>query len=762
MGRTRRRTSENGSSAEVAASTSHSGDGPLPKRLKTAPDSTRRHLSAEEFRARATNVTANVVTKTARLLKTSKVHRHLVENRKAHHTNDFELDRLITRRGQLFKLTVEFEEAFGTTTDKVFLQFVTGAKPQQSKGTIIRIPVGLTVSSKSSSGPPYDWNCQTTETGKRSVTVTITPPSNSIVGRYTLFVETQSSGGDDEKQSKDRREEAEELYILFNPWCPEDTVFLADDVLKQEYVLNDRGSVWMGSVHRPYGRKWNFGQFDDPVLQAAIFLLNKSDLCPTGRSSPVSVIRAISALANSSDEDGGVLTGRWTSDYPPSCTVPWAWNGSVAILTQFMETGKAVEFGQCWVFSGLVTTLLRAIGIPTRSVTNYRSAHDTDGSMTIDSHWDKEGEPVEWRDDSIWNFHVWNESWLKRTDLPEGYDGWQAHDSTPQELSDGLMRCGPASLKAIKEGHVYLNYDVPFIFAEVNGDRVHWIVDSDGNMTVLDVEEHAVGHLISTKSVGSGDREDLTLQYKYPEGSEDERRIVHYVNRFSCRKKIYQISQKKDVTFSLNLPENPILGDDIQVTVLTKNNSSEQTHQVAVSISSMASFYTGIPSRRIKSLKVQQTIQPEEEKEIVLDVANEDYQGLMTCEAAVQIYAQCRVPAINQSAVKQASFFLSKPATLTVEMPERGKYKEDLTATIKFTNTLKIQLTNGVFRLEGAGLTKPQIIRLKKPVKPGEEVVHEVSLFAFRSGEKELMVDFSCSELTGVEGSATIYIPYTE
>jgi hypothetical protein len=38
------------------------------------------------------------------------------------------------------------------------------------------------------------------------------------------------------------------------------------------------------------------------------------------------------------------------------------------------------------------------------------------------------------------------------------------------------MRCGPAPLKAIKEGHVYLNYDIPFIFGEVNGDRVRWVV----------------------------------------------------------------------------------------------------------------------------------------------------------------------------------------------------------------------------------------------------------------------------------------------
>lgn len=37
----------------------------------------------------------------------------------------------------------------------------------------------------------------------------------------------------------------------------------------------------------------------------------------------------------------------------------------------------------------------------------------------------------------IRDFHVWNESWFKRPDLPEGYDGWQAFDPTPQECYEG-------------------------------------------------------------------------------------------------------------------------------------------------------------------------------------------------------------------------------------------------------------------------------------------------------------------------------------
>ena len=46
--------------------------------------------------------------------------------------------------------------------------------------------------------------------------------------------------------------------------------------------------------------------------------------------------------------------------------------------------------------------VMRAVGIPTRSVTNFESAHDCDGSMTIDSHFDEDDNPVPELNDSVW------------------------------------------------------------------------------------------------------------------------------------------------------------------------------------------------------------------------------------------------------------------------------------------------------------------------------------------------------------------------
>ena len=198
---------------------------------------------------------------------------------------------------------------------------------------------------------------------------------------------------------------------------------------------------------------------------------------------PVWISRVLSAVANNASDrnDIGILTGNWTGDYSGGVS-PTTWNGSVKILQQFAETKKPVNFGQCWVFSGLLTTLCRALGIPCRSVTNFASAHDTDNTMTIDAYVDENnGDIEEHNDDSVWNFHVWNEVFLTgRGHWPSTYAGWAAVDATPQESSNNIMQCGPAPIKAIKEGHIYIGYDSNFVFGEVNADRITWICQKSG------------------------------------------------------------------------------------------------------------------------------------------------------------------------------------------------------------------------------------------------------------------------------------------
>lgn len=83
----------------------------------------------------------------------------------------------------------------------------------------------------------------------------------------------------------------------------------------------------------------------------------------------------------------------------------------------------------------------------------------------------------------------------------------------------GIYQCGPASRNAIKEGEVDLDYDVPFVFAEVNADSMYWNFDSaTGKKTLIFSKATEIGASISTKAVGRDDRVDVTNDYKYEEG----------------------------------------------------------------------------------------------------------------------------------------------------------------------------------------------------------------------------------------------------
>ena len=98
----------------------------------------------------------------------------------------------------------------------------------------------------------------------------------------------------------------------------------------------------------------------------------------------------------------------------------------------------------------------RAIGIPCRSITNFSSAHDTHQNITIDTYLEEDGEEIyDLNHDSVWNFHVWNDVWMARPDLPEGYDGWQIIDATPQESSDGMSAKFKVNLSTFCE-YIYI------------------------------------------------------------------------------------------------------------------------------------------------------------------------------------------------------------------------------------------------------------------------------------------------------------------
>ena len=78
---------------------------------------------------------------------------------------------------------------------------------------------------------------------------------------------------------------------------PDDTVYMEDDAERKEYVTSDFGRVYVGgSRNYPNGVFWAFGQFDNPSLDASLYVLDNSRLPWAAYGNPVRVTRTLSAM----------------------------------------------------------------------------------------------------------------------------------------------------------------------------------------------------------------------------------------------------------------------------------------------------------------------------------------------------------------------------------------------------------------------------------------------------------------------------------
>ncbi|UJR26471.1 hypothetical protein I4U23_007798 [Adineta vaga] len=494
----------------------------------------------------------------------------LVKNMDEHSTSHYDIPGLVLRRGQPFSFTVTFNRDFEAEQYQIYVRLAIGARSMMSKRTQIRLLVDGTPTGNGWAAKKIPTEGEEDKKKNNRISLQVDSPSDAIIGKYTLLLEVRPL--QKENQEPIDKQDLQlfifevDIYFLFNPWKKEDACALSSPEQIAEYVMNEHGQIFLGSSDKPRPVPWYFGQFERSALHTALTLLDNAQLPPQNRVDPSIILRILaSKICSNPGSNNGIFSSAF--NVRPVTPEKNGLTSSTSILKHYLGARCRSAHGGSgtnWQHAAILCTLSRALGIPCRVVTIYNAACRTDGTPDNDVHWDAKQRPLQkLNSDFICSAHVWNECWMRRSDLPNNEQDWQIIDSTPVPMCDGIRRTGPCPVSTVKKGELGYRWDSPYIYSSVNGNKSHWIVYPDGFMELTDVQENQIGTKVITRSLSNEfEPEDITASYKNFSTSTEEHETLN--NRL-----------KTDVNFEVLISEENRFGEVITLDLNVHNKSNE-------------------------------------------------------------------------------------------------------------------------------------------------------------------------------------------
>nr|WVH01983.1 protein-glutamine gamma-glutamyltransferase K-like isoform X2 [Halisarca dujardinii] len=653
-------------------------------------------------------------------------------NESQHNTSMFESSKIVLRRGFSFKCRLTLSEDYDRSRHALVVEFRQGARPSFTGGSRFESIIGQ------ASTHNWQWRGKIDAVVEKSVDVTIEIPVDTPVAEYEVIGEAIDLGTH-RRSSKTAQRTA---VVLFNPWHKGDDTHMESDAGRQEYVCGGAGRMWAGMHQAPLPVPWVFQQFASSTLEVVLYLLEKSGIDNELRRSPVHVSRLCASVISADSElSTGILAGNWSEDFRTG-TPPTYWSGSAAIFEEFLRTRKPVKWAQSWVFAGILTSVLRCLGVPSRPVTNYNSLQSPDARPTTVQ---LDPKTLSLSGGHLWNYHVWVEGWMERPDLKGGvYGGWQALDSTPQPYNERskVLSIGPASVVAMQQGKPQ-KYDSQFLMTAVRGETKFVSTSSTSNDDIH-FKTVSAGKMILTKEVGCEREIDILSNYKevVPMQNGD-----HHVATTATL---------GELELSIVPTRGTPVGQNIQFTMQVVSTA---TVELAIDFWARLSnvSYIGELTSVLMSTTESRTLVPGARIEVPFVVPPEEYAGKMRSQmcANLTVSVRCKDAEVTLTETLQLV-----PPSCSVQADAVALHVGQSTRVRAFfRNPLNVALNSTEWYIEGAGLTKPLVIA-KDPVPPGKEAAVEFEVTAANLCElvRTLVVSFSSHELTGVKGTAAFPI----
>ncbi|XP_004709533.1 protein 4.2 [Echinops telfairi] len=668
-------------------------------------------------------------------------------NNEEHHTRAISSRHLIVRRGQSFTITLCFRapvKAFLPAMKKVVLVAQTGEQPSKTNRTQATFPI-------SSLGENTRWSAMVKERDAQSWSIAVMAPTDAIIGHYSLLLQSSSK----------KKYLLGKFILLFNPWNHGDEVFLENEAQRREYLLNQNGLIYLGTANCIQTEPWDFGQFERDVVDLSLDLLSV-DKQVEKWSSPLHVARVLGSLLQVLQKKSVLPT------LQPQVTQEEALlaklRGSVPILRQWLTgQGRPVFEDQAWVLAAVACTVLRCLGIPARVLTTFASAQGTGGNLMVDEYYNDEGL---WHGESqsgrIWVFQTSTECWMARPALPQGYGGWQIlYPSLPQG-ERVLDACELVPVRAVKEGMLDLTPGVADLFAAVNATCVVWKCYEDGTLELTNSNTKYVGNNISTKGVGSDRCEDITQNYKYPEGSLEEQLVLERVQRERMEhgkdNRIHppSVETLDPLYLFLDAPSSLPLRGDARFSV-TLVNPSDQEKEVQLTIGVQAVYYNGVLAAELWREKLPLTLSANLEKKITTSLSFSYFERNPPANSFLRLTVMATHSQTSLSCFAQEDIAIRRPH-LVIEMPEAAEQYQPLKASVSIRNSLGVPLTDCVISILGRGLIHRERAYRLSSVRPGNTLNTQFQITPTKVGLHRLTVEMDCNMFQNLTNYKTVTV----
>lgn len=670
---------------------------------------------------------------------------HAAENNKEHHTDAISSQHLILRRGQSFTITLNFRapaHTFLSALKKVALIAQTGEQPSKTSKTQAIFPI-------SSLGDKKGWSAAVEERDAQHWTISVTTPVDAVIGHYSLLL----------RVSGKKQYPLGQFTLLFNPWNRDDAVFLQNEAQRTEYVLNQDGFIYLGTADCIQEEPWDFGQFERDVMDLSLNLLSV-DKQVKDWSQPAHVACIVGTLLHALKKKS-VLPISQTHAAQQGALL-YKRRGSVPILRQWLTgQGRPVYESQAWVFAAVACTVLRCLGIPARVVTTFDSAQGTNGSLLVDEYYNEEGlQTGEGQRGHIWFFQTSVECWMSRPDLSPGYDGWQIlHPRAPNGVGV-LGSCNLVPVKAVKEGELQLDPAVPELFAAVNASCVVWKCCEDGKLELTNSNRKYVGNSISTKVVGSDRCEDITQNYKYPEGSLQEKEVLERVQKE--RMKLGEdtcppsCEPGDPLHLFLEAPSSQPLRGNGRLSVALINPTDKEK-EVELVTAAQALYYNGVLATGLWRQKQFLMLGPNQVLRLSTSLPFSCFEQNPPENTFLRVTAMARHSHAGLSCFAQEDMVISRP-NLVIEMPKRATQYQPLTASVRMHNSLDAPMQNCIISIFGRGLIHREKRYGLGSVWPGSSLHTQFQFTPTHLGLQRLTVEVDCDMFQNLTGHRSVLV----